>query len=118
MHEYCEKLTKKNKCLVESKRLANGLNVLKDQLKLRDNVTKNLESKLINSEDNLANAQSEIHNLKLELESSQQESKSLQEKLNKGMLLINLTWEMQILSNVGHEQHLWWHKWHGLWLFL
>lgn len=78
---------------VESKRLVNDVNVLKDQLTMKDNVIRNLESNFTTSNDNLANVQDEIHNLQLKLEISKQETNSLQLKLIKAnVLLINLLW--------------------------
>lgn len=78
---------------VESKRLVNDVNVLKDQLTMKDNLIRNLESNFTTSNDNLANVQDEIHNLQLKLEISKQETNSLQLKLIKAnVLLINLLW--------------------------
>lgn len=53
------------------------MNVFKDQLIMKDNVIRNLESKLTTSNDHLASAQNEIYNLQLKLGLSQQETKSL-----------------------------------------
>jgi len=64
LYELCEIITKKNKSLkIESKRLVNDANILKDQLILKDNEIRNVQSKLITSNDNLAKAEKEIHKL-------------------------------------------------------
>ncbi|WP_274923156.1 hypothetical protein, partial [Streptomyces clavifer] len=90
LYELCEIITKKNKSLkIESKRLVNDANILKDQLILKDNEIRNVQSKLFTSNDNLAKAEKEIHKLQWLLESSQQESKSLQMKLKKGKHVID-----------------------------
>ena len=67
---------------VESKKLVN-------ELTLKVNEIRNLESKLTTSNDNLANVQNKIHNLQLMLESSQQETKSLHLKLIKGKYVVD-----------------------------